>query len=94
MDFDFVFICISILAPQVVKLYTETYNLIPTNDYLLLANEKEKTGEYESAITYLERCNQRTQNKVLQEQIAKKIPDLQQKLANKVMNGQDTQFSH
>ena len=88
LAYIFFFMGMALIAPQIVQLYTETYNAIPIGDCLLLATEKEKAGDFENAITYLERCGKKIENKGLKEQIDKRIPELQQKLAERVNKSQ------
>lgn len=75
-----------IFAPQVIRLYTESYTTTPPNDYLILVNEKERTGNFEEAIQYLEKYKNKTSNLEIKELTDKRINTLKEKLAGKISN--------
>jgi len=75
---------ISILAPQLIRLYYENNAAISPGDYLLLADSKEEAGSFENTIMYLERYERKVNDQRVKEEIEKRISGLRTRLAEKV----------
>ncbi len=74
-----VFMVLVIGVPQVMEKYTASFSDIPKEDYLVIANIKEKNIDYSSAIHYLERYKQLSSDVEFNKKISEKISDLKNK---------------
>lgn len=72
-----VFMVLVIGIPQVMDKYFNAFPAIPKEDYLLLANSKEKNNDMGGAIRYLEKYKTMTHDKSLQTEIKETIARLQ-----------------
>ena len=70
---------IIIALPKVFDFYSSTKNTIPSGDYLVLSKYKEKVGDYEGAINYLQKYTKSRSDKEFNEQIKNMISDLRKK---------------
>lgn len=72
-------ILVMIMIPKVFDFYSSTKNTIPSGDYLILSKHKEKVGNYEEAINYLQKYTKISSDKEFNKQIKDMILDLRKK---------------
>jgi len=66
-------------VPQIMDKYFDAFPSIPMEDYLVLANAKEKNFDMAGAVKYLEKYKELNPDKQIRAQIEQKIFDLQSK---------------
>ena len=79
MAYMVVFMVLVIVVPQIMDKYFDAFPGIHKEDYLLLANTKEKNNDIAGAIKYLQLYKDLTPKKDVKDQIEKKILSLEGK---------------
>jgi hypothetical protein len=79
-----VFMVLVIGVPQIMDKYFEAFPTMPKEDYLILANSKEKNNDIAGAIRYLEKYKAMTSDEVLERQTQETIVRLQKTQLDKM----------
>ena len=68
-----------IALPKVFDHYSSTKSAIPSGDYLVLSKYKEKIGDYQSAVKYLQKYIDNNTDKELNDELKKMITELKRR---------------